>query len=258
MVSNLTQSSDIGQVLFLTISNLVFMLPILLALHRRWYIESLMYFYNMFFSTFYHACDNKALCIFNYDGLQLADFISSYSSFSITILSMSEISRPNKVFFYFLSVLVCLSIDLYNRFDTTAFIAIVVIACLFTVSSWAKICWKTRKLFPSKKRLLTYIPGVVLAVVGIVVYSSLQTNSSYWILHSIWHMLMASSIIFFMPECESKPLFSILKLKTLFYAIKNFFKKFCSNKDLSVQPAIDQSTSVSLSVQRQNKLDSII
>jgi hypothetical protein len=172
MVNNSNQSGDIGQVLFLTMSNLVFLLPILLALHRRWYIESLMYFYNMFFSTFYHACDSNTnrLCIFNYDGLQLADFISSYSSFAITILSMSEISRPCKVFFYFFSVLACLSIDLYNRFDTIAFIIMVVIASLFTIGSWARIWYKTRKIFPSKKRLLTYVPGLVLAILGINIY----------------------------------------------------------------------------------------
>lgn len=80
----------LASVLFLTTSNLVFLLPILLALYRKWYIESLIYFYNMFFSTFYHACDQEffSFYIFNYDGLQLADFISSYSSFVITVLAM--------------------------------------------------------------------------------------------------------------------------------------------------------------------------
>ncbi len=41
----------LASVLFLTTSNLIFLLPICLALYRRWYIESLIYFYNMFFST---------------------------------------------------------------------------------------------------------------------------------------------------------------------------------------------------------------
>jgi len=244
---NSNQNNDINQVLFLTMSNLVFILPVLLALYRRWYIESLLYFYNMFFSTFYHACDQKNyyFCIFNYNGLQLADFISSYSSFSITILSMSEMPRPWKVFAYFLSVLVCMSIDLYNRFDTTAFIVIIILASVFTVATWAKIWYKTRKLFPSKKRLLLYIPGLVLAITGIVIFTKLQTDSNYWILHSIWHMLMAVSILFFMPYCQTRPLFKAFNIKPFFYLIKNFFKNFCypkHNSTVSVSPIL---TSVS-------------
>ncbi len=37
--------------LFLTLSNIGFVLPILLAIYRKLYIEALVYFYNMFFSA---------------------------------------------------------------------------------------------------------------------------------------------------------------------------------------------------------------
>jgi hypothetical protein len=243
-------SGYVGKVLFLTMSNLLFMLPVLLALYRRWYIESLMYFYNMFFSTFYHACDQQfySFCIFNYNGLQLADFISSYSSFIITILSMSEFPRLWKLFTYFLGVLLCLSVNLYNRFDTVAFIVLIVLSSVFTVSTWAKVWYKTRKIFPNKKRLLLYIPGLALGITGIVIYTSLQTTNNYWILHSFWHMLMATSILFFMPNREFDPLFEI-KLNYL----KRIFKKSTSISQSSQQTTasdlteIPQASSVSLS-----------
>jgi hypothetical protein len=41
----------LASVLFLTLSNLVFLIPIVVAAYRGWYIEALIYFYNMFFST---------------------------------------------------------------------------------------------------------------------------------------------------------------------------------------------------------------
>ena len=131
----------LASVLFLTTSNLVFLFPICLALYRRWYIESLIYFYNMFFSTFYHACDQEffSFCIFNYDGLQLADFISSYSSFVITVLSMSAFVRPWKVFTFFVGLLACLSINLYDRFNYIAFIIFLVIAITVTVLTWVSV-----------------------------------------------------------------------------------------------------------------------
>lgn len=57
----------LASVLFLTTSNLVFLLPICLAIYRRWYIESLVYFYNMFFSTvspfsfYFHVYYNRLI-----------------------------------------------------------------------------------------------------------------------------------------------------------------------------------------------------
>ena len=48
-----------------------------------------------------------------------------------------------------------------------------------------------------------YMPGFVLAVTGLLIYSFLQTKSNYWVLHSVWHMCMAASIVFFLPKQEA-------------------------------------------------------
>jgi transmembrane protein 8A/B len=205
------QSSKIlsEEVLFLTLSNLLFILPILLALYKRLFIESLMFFYTMLFSIFYHSCDQKYYCIFNYNELQLADFTSSYSSFMITILSMSELDRKFKAFTYFLAILLCLSANLYNRFNKIILIVLITISFIFTLITWSIIWYKKRKLFPTKIRLILYIPGLVLSITGLFIYNSFIINKNYWILHSFWHMLMAVSILFFLPDCDQRPLFEI-------------------------------------------------
>jgi hypothetical protein len=197
----------LASVLFLTLSNLVFLIPICVATYRRWYIEALIYFYNMFFSTFYHACDQEfySFCIFNYDGLQLADFISSYTSFVITILAMSSFKRQWKVFMYFVGVLACLSINLYDRFNNIAFVIFLCISVSVTMMTWIRVCFTTRKLHPKRGLLLKfYLPGLILAITGLLIYSHFQTKTNYWILHSVWHVCMASSIVFFLPKRESK------------------------------------------------------
>lgn len=215
----------------------MFLFPVFLALHRRWYIESLMYTFSMFFSTFYHACDQQffSFCIFNYNGLQLADFIGAYSSFVITVLSMAAIPRLWKLFTYFLGVLLCLSVNLHDRFSTAAFIALIVISSVFTVATWAYIWWTKRILYPKKKTLLFYIPGLVMAITGIVIYSSLGNSDNYWILHSIWHMLIAFSIIFFTPKCDSG--------KPLFHTVKRYFIKKKSTVSSEGAPGENSTTS---------------
>ncbi len=52
--------------------------------------------------------------------------------------------------------------------------------------------------------LKLYLPGVILAGIGLLIYNFLQTKTNYWVLHSIWHMCMASSIVFFLPKNEKK------------------------------------------------------
>ena len=232
-------------VLMLTTSNLIFLLPICLALYRRWYIESLIYFYNMFFSTvsalliyynyimyiyvylqcvlrsfcfstkFYHACDQEfySFCIFNYDGLQLADFISSYTSFVVTILSMSTIVRPWKVFTFFVGMLACLTINLYDRFSYIGFIVFLCIAISVTVSTWVKICLSKRRLHPSMRTLTRfYLPGFVLAITGLLIYSYFQTKSNYWVLHSLWSALNSHYIHIQLHNCQITHLYLLNKI----------------------------------------------
>ena len=197
----------LSSILFLTLSNLVFLLPIAMAIYRGWYIEALIYFYNMFFSAFYHACDQElnAFCIFNYDGLQLADFISSYTSFVITVLAMSSLKRPWKVFSYFFGILACLSINLYDRFNNIAFAVFLCASVSVTLMTWIRVCFRTKKLHPKLTQIIfLYFPGLLLAIAGLLIYSRFQTKSNYWILHSVWHMCMASSIVFFLPKKTNK------------------------------------------------------
>lgn len=60
---------------------------------------------------------------------------------------------------------------------------------------------------PSWKRLLWIAPGVVLAITGLILFVVLSNDDNYWYLHSLWHILMATSILFFLPKKIRKIIF---------------------------------------------------
>ncbi|UJR15924.1 hypothetical protein I4U23_002844 [Adineta vaga] len=199
-------SRYLPSVLFLTLSNLMFIPAVIFALYNRLYIEALVYFFNMFFSTFYHACDQeiRRFCIFKYDGLQLSDFIGSYASFVITLITMSIIPRSIKVFLFMLGVLTCVVINSRDRFDNLQFIALIAITFGFTLVTWIVISIKKRRVQLTRKRLLCILLGLAFSITGIVLFAFFETDDTYWYIHSLWHMFMAISILFFLPQKKSK------------------------------------------------------
>ena len=187
----------------LTCSNLFFLIPIFIAFERKLYIEAVNYFYNMVVSIFYHACDQElfSYCLFNYDGLQLADFISSYTSFLITILAIAKIKRTWKLFSYFFGLLSCISICIYRRFNFKPFIFVFLCTMFFTLITLIKRHGLKLAYIPTRRLFFKhFLPGVTLSTAGIFFFFLSQNKESYWLYHSLWHICISSSVVFFIPK----------------------------------------------------------
>jgi hypothetical protein len=52
--------------------------------------------------------------------------------------------------------------------------------------------------------LLCVIPGILLAVTGLILNVVVETDDNYWYIHSLWHIFMATAILFFLPISKSK------------------------------------------------------
>uniref|UniRef100_A0A8P4K3M3 EGF-like domain-containing protein n=1 Tax=Dicentrarchus labrax TaxID=13489 RepID=A0A8P4K3M3_DICLA len=193
--------------LLLTLSNLFFLPAIVVAIKRYYITEASVYLFTMFFSTFYHACDQPGiavLCIMDYDTLQYCDFLGSVCSIWVTILCMARIRDAFKYTLFMLgALLIAMSMQL-DRKGLWNLLGPVLCAILFMVAAWVYQGVRRRHCYPpSWKRWAFYlIPGAICALIGVCLYIFAETEDNYYYTHSLWHILVASCVVFLLPPKE--------------------------------------------------------
>lgn len=199
-----SDGSQLEEVLLLTLSNLFFMPAIGLALYRGYYLEAVVYFYNMFFSTFYHACDgdriNKYLyCMTQYSVLANCDFLGSTISLWVTLVAMAELPVNFNAAVQIGAPLALVVGVLLDRHSLWVIVVPGGVGLLLVAGSWVTRCCKNRKCFPDKRRYLCMLPGVLIAAAGAAFFAIFETVGNYKYVHSAWHVALSVSIIFFLP-----------------------------------------------------------
>lgn len=194
--------------LLLTLSNLLFIPSIYFGIRRKYYTESVIYFFAMFFSIFYHACDSGedeySFCLVKIGVLQFCDFYCGLLAIWVTLIAMAHIRQTLvSLFHMFGAILLAFGTEL-NKQSLWVFLAPALTGLCIISVSWGWRCRRTRKWFPARKYLAVFLPvGMVLVMVGLVCYAFLQTRQNYHIVHSIWHMVMALSILCLLPSRKS-------------------------------------------------------
>ncbi|XP_018430904.1 PREDICTED: transmembrane protein 8B-like [Nanorana parkeri] len=195
--------------LLLCLSNLMFLPPVLIALRGHYLLEASVYIFTMFFSTFYHACDQPGIvvfCIMEYDVLQFCDFLGSLMSVWVTVISMARLQPIIKQVLYLLGAMLlsmALQLDRHGLWNLLG-------PSLFAVGIMA-VAWTFRTIRrrhcypPTWKRWLFYLcPGTLIASSAVALYAFVETEENYFYIHSIWHMLIAGSVGFLLPP-RAKP-----------------------------------------------------
>ncbi|KAM4704568.1 transmembrane protein 8B [Discoglossus pictus] len=199
-----TYSFQLLSTLLLCLSNLMFLPPVLIALRGHYLLEASVYIFTMFFSTFYHACDQPGIvvfCIMEYDVLQFCDFLGSLMSVWVTVISMARLQPIIKQVLYLLGAMLlsmALQLDRHGLWNLLG-------PSLFAVGIMA-VAWTFRTIRrrhcypPTWKRWLFYLcPGTLIASSAVAIYAFVETEENYFYIHSIWHMLIAGSVGFLLP-----------------------------------------------------------
>ncbi|XP_047445065.1 post-GPI attachment to proteins factor 6 [Mugil cephalus] len=195
--------------LLLTLSNLLFLPAIVVAVKRCFITEASVYLFTMFFSTFYHACDQPGvavMCIMDYDTLQYCDFLGSVCSIWVTILCMARIRDTFKYTLFMLgALLIAMSMQL-DRKGLWNMLGPVLCVILIMVTSWVYRGVRRRHCYPpSWQRWVFYlIPGILCALIGVCLYVFAETEDNYYYIHSLWHILVAGCVVLLLPPREKE------------------------------------------------------
>lgn len=203
----LSYSRQLIAALMLTISNLFFIPAIVVAVKRYYITEASVYLFTMFFSTFYHACDQPGvavMCIMDYDALQYCDFLGSVCSIWVTILCMARIKDTFKYALFLLgALLLALSMQL-DRKGLWNMLGPVLCALLILVAAWVYRGVKRHHCYPPSWRRWVFflLPGALCALIAVSVFVFAQTEDNYYYTHSLWHVLVAGCVVFLLPPRE--------------------------------------------------------
>ncbi|KAL0107615.1 hypothetical protein PUN28_014724 [Cardiocondyla obscurior] len=202
-ISSTIPAISLLSVVPLVISNIFFVPAIYIAVKRKLYAEGLVYLVTMLFSSFYHACDQSGgqFCITKYEVLQYSDFFSSILSFWVTLIAMAQLPIAFVPLCHMMGVFV---ITFGVQIDKMCLISILIplsLAVVIPVSMHTYRIFQSRKCKNPSRRTLF---GLLFAIIGLLLYSFIETEKNYQYVHSVWHIVMALSLIFLLPHTKSK------------------------------------------------------
>ncbi|KAM9305434.1 post-GPI attachment to proteins factor 6 [Gastrophryne carolinensis] len=193
--------------MLLTLSNLIFLPTIIVAIYHLYFVEAAVYTYTMFFSTFYHACDQPGvtvMCIMDYDTLQFCDFFGSVVAIWVTILCMARLKKPVKYVLFMLGTLVIAMSMQLDRRGIWNMLGPCLFALIIMIIAWTTRGVRRRHCYPPSWRRWVFflLPGVALALIAISIYVFAETSANYYYTHSLWHVMVAASVAFLLPPRE--------------------------------------------------------
>lgn len=202
-ISSTISAISLMSAVLLVMSNIFFIPAIYIAIKRRLYAEGLVYLITMLFSSLYHACDQSGgqFCITKYELLQYIDFFSSILAFWVTLVAMAELPIAFVPLCHMMGVFVItfgMQIDRMCLISISVPLSLGIIIPIFTHTYRTFQSKKCKK--PSRRILL----GLLFAIIGLVLYSFIETEKNYQYVHSVWHIIMAISLIFLLPPMKSK------------------------------------------------------
>ena len=140
-----------------------------------------------------------------YSVLQFCDFFTATLAYWVTVLAMGALPEQIRSLLQIVGAVgVALGVE-YDRHGAFTFLVPGLLGVLVLVVSWVSRCSAERQCFPGFKYICCFfLPGLGILTGGLFCFVVLEHDSNYQFVHSAWHVAMAISIIFFLPQSPSE------------------------------------------------------
>lgn len=220
-----SRKGHISQSVFLIASNVAALLPAYWALRQKAFSEWVLFTSSGISSALYHACDVGTWCPLSFHVLQFMDFWLSFMAVVSTFVYMTTLNEASKRAIHTSVAILTALLAVTGATRSTNIILVIAIGTLgllmgwlleFSVTSRSRYCptgldlladerwqsiqrWFWNLLKTLKKRFRRHF--VVLGFIFLAFAGTswkLESNESYWIWHSLWHMSIYTSSFFFL------------------------------------------------------------
>lgn len=124
-------------------------------------------------------------------------------SFWVTLLAMCIIGEKFKSSLQLTGAIIIALLTTWNMRSFVAFLIPVAVGVVVLTITWYLDYRENNKMKYPRRYYMTYLPlGVLMVAVGLVSFGFLQTEQNYRIVHSIWHMIIAVSVVFLLPDVK--------------------------------------------------------
>ncbi|XP_014861313.1 PREDICTED: protein myomaker isoform X3 [Poecilia mexicana] len=174
----------IAKMLLPTASSLVFLPAASVAAKRGFHTEAMVYFFTMFFTAIYHACDGPGLsilCFMRYDILEYFSVYGTALSMWVTLVALGDFDEPQRSTISMFGVLT-IAVRIYqDRWGYGIYSGPIGSAVFIITIKWLQKMKQLRAIYPEKS-----------------VYTQQEWDYAY--VHSFYHLSLAVSFVLLLPK----------------------------------------------------------
>ncbi|KAJ6851463.1 uncharacterized protein M6B38_259140 [Iris pallida] len=220
-----SHEGHIWQSIFLIASNAAAILPAFWALRQKAFAEWVLFTSSGISSGLYHACDVGTWCALSFRVLQFMDFWLSFMAVVSTFVYMATIAEASKRAIHTVVFIITALLAISGATRSSNIVIVIAIGSLGLVVGWLlefstsyrfAVCPRVLGLDMNERWLHTKRwfwnlvktlrerfrwPFLSLGFVGLAFAGTswkLETNETYWIWHSLWHISMYTCSFFFL------------------------------------------------------------
>ncbi|KAJ8006062.1 hypothetical protein DPEC_G00124360 [Dallia pectoralis] len=198
-----TMGAYIAKMLLPTVSSLVFLPAASVAAKRGFHMEAMVYFFTMFFTAIYHACDGPGLsiiCFMKYDILEYFSVYGTAISIWVTLIALGDFDEPRRSTLTMFGILTCAVRIYQDRWGYGIYSGPIGSAVFIITVKWLQKMKEVKGLYPEKCVYTQQVgPGCCFGALALMLHFYFE-EWDYAYVHSFYHLSMAVSFVLLLPK----------------------------------------------------------